>query len=112
MKSTPRSGRRRSTARAASGFSGGPQMPGPVMRMAPKPRRVTSMSPPIANVPDAIAVTVTVTVVTVPTHRSDAEPLEVQQPAQHTRCARVMRQTERPVGALALVVDEHPHERV
>ena len=27
-------------------------MPGPVMRIAPNPRRWTSMSPPILNAPD------------------------------------------------------------
>src|SRR3954452_12543608 len=31
-------------------------MPGPVRRMAPKPRRTTSSSPPRRNVPDAVAV--------------------------------------------------------
>jgi hypothetical protein len=31
---------------------GGPQMRGAVMRIAPKPRRWTSMSPPILNEPD------------------------------------------------------------
>ena len=38
---TPSSITRRSSARAASGSSGGPQMPSPVMRIAPKPRRRT-----------------------------------------------------------------------
>src|SRR5262249_44354788 len=31
---------------------GGPQMPGPVIRIAPKPRRGIFMSPPILNDPD------------------------------------------------------------
>src|SRR5947207_11641278 len=35
----------RSTAMASSWSSGGPQMPEPVMRMAPKPRRRTGRSP-------------------------------------------------------------------
>jgi hypothetical protein len=56
-KSTSSERSRRSTARAATGSSGGPQMPRPVMRIAPKPSRVTSMSPPMANAPDAVAVT-------------------------------------------------------
>jgi hypothetical protein len=30
-------------------------MPAPVMRMAPKPRRLTVMSPPIVNVPERAA---------------------------------------------------------
>src|SRR6476659_7985887 len=62
MKSTPSSGSRRRTASASSrssGVAGGPQIPGPVMRIAPKPRRVTVSSPPMANVPAAVAVTFT-----------------------------------------------------
>src|SRR5215213_469292 len=47
---TPSSTTRRSSALAASGSSGGPQMPSPVMRMAPKPSRRTSRSPPIVKV--------------------------------------------------------------
>ena len=30
--------------------TGGPQMPGPVRRMAPKPRRCTSISPPLSRI--------------------------------------------------------------
>ena len=37
-------------ALASSGSSGGPQMPSPVMRIAPNPRRPTSRSPPIVKV--------------------------------------------------------------
>src|SRR4051794_34813450 len=47
----PSSGTRRRTARAASGSFGGPQIPSPVIRIAPKPRRWTSMSPTV-NVPE------------------------------------------------------------
>src|SRR5687768_4171811 len=61
MKSTPSSGSRFSTAIALSWSRGGPQIPSPVTRMAPKPRRVTSRSPPILNVPDAVAVVVMAT---------------------------------------------------
>ena len=42
----------------AEGFRpvpGSPQMPLPVMRMAPKPRRLISISPPILNFPDFAA---------------------------------------------------------
>src|SRR3954447_15477407 len=62
MKSTPSSGRRRSTAIAVSWSGGGPQMPLPVMRIAPKPRRWTSRSPPILKVPEAVAVAIPTTV--------------------------------------------------
>src|SRR5215213_8206447 len=55
MKSTPSSGRRFSTACTFSGSFAGPQTPSPTMRIAPYPRRVTSRSPPILNVPDAAA---------------------------------------------------------
>ena len=47
---------------AAEGFDGGvvifggPQMPGPVMRMAPKPRRWTGALPPNETVPAKLAV--------------------------------------------------------
>src|SRR5688500_5835071 len=61
MKSTPSSGRRWRTRMASSWSRGGPQMPSPVMRMAPNPRRVTSRSPPIVNVPAAVAVVVMTT---------------------------------------------------
>src|SRR5262245_61075147 len=46
MKLTPSSVARRRTASAAAGSLGGPQIPSPVMRMAPKPRRRTASSPP------------------------------------------------------------------
>ena len=48
---------RRSTRIASSRSSGGPQMPSPVMRMAPKPRRFTSRSPNL-TVPALLAVVV------------------------------------------------------
>ena len=51
MKLTPNSTLRRSTRTAESGSLGGPQIPSPVMRMAPKPRRRTFNSPPSAKVP-------------------------------------------------------------
>ena len=47
----PRSARR--TRMHSSGSVGGPQMPVPVRRMAPNPRRLTVRSPPMLNVPDA-----------------------------------------------------------
>src|SRR3954447_25462738 len=46
---------RRSTRLASSGSSGGPQIPSPVMRIAPKPKRFTSRSPPRVNVPSVIS---------------------------------------------------------
>jgi len=57
MKFTPSSTVRRSTAFACSRFSGSPQIPVPVMRIAPKPSRRTVRSPPTSIVPAASAVT-------------------------------------------------------
>ncbi len=51
MKLTPSSIARRNTAFASSRSAGGPQMPSPVIRMAPKPRRLTVRSPPTSIVP-------------------------------------------------------------
>src|SRR5260221_12730796 len=51
MKLTPNSMARRRTAIAVAGSLGGPQIPSPVRRMAPKPRRLTVSSPPRAIVP-------------------------------------------------------------
>src|SRR4051794_26927144 len=45
MWSTPSSIARRSTARAASGSRGGPKTPGPASCIAPKPIRLTGLSP-------------------------------------------------------------------
>ena len=55
MKSMPSSGTRFNVRSASALSSGSPQMPLPVMRMAPKPRRLISISPPILNVPDLLA---------------------------------------------------------
>src|SRR5215208_3740895 len=46
----PSSTTRRRSRFASSGSSGGPQIPGPVIRMAPNPRRWTSRSPPMVKV--------------------------------------------------------------
>src|SRR5215207_2558775 len=51
MRLMPSSIARLSTALASSGSSGSPQMPSPVIRMAPKPMRITLRSPPRLNVP-------------------------------------------------------------
>ena len=56
MKSTPRSAARRSTRIASPRSAGSPQMPEPVICMAPYPRRATATLPPIANTPLANAV--------------------------------------------------------
>src|SRR5450755_4624470 len=50
MKFTPRSTALLRTRLASSRSLGSPQMPLPVRRIAPYPRRFTSMSPPILNV--------------------------------------------------------------
>src|ERR1700712_2358391 len=55
MKLTPSSTARRRTRIHSSRSAGGPQTPGPVIRMAPNPRRLTVRSPPKVNVPDACA---------------------------------------------------------
>jgi hypothetical protein len=55
MKLMPSSTTRRSTALATSRSGGSPQIPLPVMRMAPKPMRLTVMSPPMPIVPDPCA---------------------------------------------------------
>src|SRR5258708_13200310 len=55
MKSTLSSIARRSAAFACSRFGGSPQMPSPVTRIAPKPRRCTVRSPPMLIVPAADA---------------------------------------------------------
>src|ERR1700722_9880723 len=56
MKLTPSSTTRRSVAMACSRLDGSPQTPGPVIRIAPKPRRLTVRSPPTSIVPAAAAV--------------------------------------------------------
>src|SRR5687767_1099454 len=58
MKFTPRSGNRFNTRKASGLSDGGPQTPLPVMRIAPKPRRLTSSSPPMRKVPEWAAVKV------------------------------------------------------
>jgi len=50
IKFTPSSMARRRTFFAFSRSGGQPQMPAPVMRMAPNPSRLTARSPPIENV--------------------------------------------------------------
>src|SRR5579859_813932 len=56
MRFTPSSTARLRTRRASAGSLGSPQTPGPVMRMAPKPRRWTGRSPPILKTPLALEV--------------------------------------------------------
>src|SRR4030081_1598467 len=55
MKLTPSSMARRRPAIAAPGSLGGPQIPSPVIRMAPKPSRLTVSSPPSETEPLAAA---------------------------------------------------------
>src|SRR6476660_322100 len=56
MKLMPSSTTRRSVAMAWSRLGGSPQIPGPVIRMAPNPSRLTVRSPPTSMVPAAPAV--------------------------------------------------------
>src|SRR3954447_6909616 len=51
MKLTPSSRARRRTAFASSRLAGGPQIPSPVIRIAPNPSLRTSRSPPRVRVP-------------------------------------------------------------
>src|ERR1700726_1770641 len=60
MKLMPSSNARRSTRLHSSRSAGSPQMPSPVIRMAPNPNRLTGMSPPMSIVPASAAVTVLV----------------------------------------------------
>src|SRR5260221_8136568 len=55
MKLIPKPMARRRTAIAALRSLGGPQIPSPVRRMAPKPRRLTVSSPPKSIVPQSAA---------------------------------------------------------
>ena len=55
MKLIPTSGTLLRVRIASALSAGGPQMPGPVRRIAPKPRRLTSISPSILNEPDLLA---------------------------------------------------------
>src|SRR5580704_1776142 len=56
MKLTPSSTTRRRVAMACALFGGSPQIPGPVIRMAPNPSLFTVRSPPMPIVPAAAAV--------------------------------------------------------
>src|SRR5262249_23540857 len=55
MKLTPSSTARRRTAIASVRFLGGPQMPSPVRRIAPNPRRYAETSPPSKTLPAKLA---------------------------------------------------------
>jgi len=55
IKSTPICGSRFKVRIASGRSAGSSQMPGPVTRIAPKPRRWTAISPPILKVPDFAA---------------------------------------------------------
>src|SRR6266446_714871 len=55
MKLTSSSAARRRTAKAALRSFGGPQIPSPVRRIAPKPRRCTEISPPSETSPAKLA---------------------------------------------------------
>src|SRR5438445_47471 len=60
MKLIPRSSARRSTRLHSSRSAGSPQIPSPVRRMAPKPKRLTGRSPPMSMVPASAALMVVV----------------------------------------------------
>jgi hypothetical protein len=56
IKVTPSSTARRRTATAPSGSDGGPQIPRPVIRIAPNPIRSTVRSPPRLSVPAPVPI--------------------------------------------------------
>src|SRR5713226_113279 len=60
MKLMPSSRTRRSTRLHSSRSAGSPQIPSPVMRIAPKPKRLTGRSPPMSMVPASAALMVVV----------------------------------------------------
>src|SRR5438034_8584540 len=60
MKLIPSATARRNTRLHSSRSAGSPQIPSPVMRMAPNPKRLTGRSPPISMVPASAAVIVPV----------------------------------------------------
>src|SRR6202521_2417997 len=60
MKLMPSSSARRSTRLDSSRSAGSPQIPSPVMRIAPKPNRLTGRSPPMSMVPASAALMVVV----------------------------------------------------
>src|SRR3984885_8908200 len=55
MKLTPSAGRRLKVRSASARSGGSPQTPGPVTRIEPKPRRQTSIAPPILKVIECTA---------------------------------------------------------
>src|SRR6516225_6337071 len=87
MKSMPSSGKRLRVRIASAMSSGGPQTRGPVMRMAPKPKRWISMSPPILKDPDLPASSFVALI------------------AHPARC--VARKPASPAGVLALLGSHH-----
>src|SRR5260370_9691051 len=58
MKLMPSSSARRSTRLHSSRSAGSPQIPSPVIRIAPKPKRLTGRSPPTSMVPASAALIV------------------------------------------------------
>src|SRR5258707_14420075 len=104
MSWTPRSTARRRSARAAARSRGGPQVPGPVIRMAPNPRRRTSMSPPTAKVVFIILFDVTERFVStlirvaMRVHRAELDVLRVL--ALWTQCYGLLAQSAFWIAAL------------
>src|SRR5207249_7149752 len=76
MKLTPSSTARRKTFFAFSRSGGQPQIPSPVSRIAPKPSRLTSRSPPNSNV-ESLACAVAATIFSNPPVRTPAAPAEI-----------------------------------
>src|SRR5579862_3141897 len=82
MKLTPSSGNRRSVASAARRSGGGPQIPRPVIRMAPYPRRLMVRSPNV-NRPAALALMELMTAIL----RDPASPLRTSSAAVMPKAA-------------------------
>src|SRR6266536_526125 len=89
MNVTPSSTARRSTSSAPPGSAGGPQMPGPVIRIAPNPSRRTGRSPPSGYVPLSL------------TDTTSPSSAEIDTPANHA--ARPAYPSENGEVALQLV---------
>src|SRR5829696_2111844 len=115
MKFTPSSGSRRSTRSASSRSAGSPHTPLPVIRIAPKPRRLTVRSPPRSKVPLSVAVGAVMKVsgvlrnVRAPRLRTTRTPRSKSEELREVRSARLrVKCSWRSAGRLPH--DHRPHD--
>src|SRR5215469_13881949 len=110
MKLTPSSTTRRSVVLARSRSGGSPQMPEPVIRMAPKPSRRTVRSPPISMVP-AAAASIALVMVNLPEIsplQSPSPPtLSYGRPVANHRAPASLPFPDRPAGSDSLPGIDH-----